>query len=73
MGLPGEGDTELLPSFEVAGQLPLAGCSVTPFIPGDETPLAQDRAADINLTLNCMAALRIKRPELVIPDVLINQ
>ncbi len=68
-GLPGEGDAELLRSFEVAGQLPLAGCSVSPFIPGDETPLAQGRAADINLTLNCMAALRIMRPELVIPAV----
>lgn len=53
----------------MSGQLPLAGCSVSPFIPGDETPLAQDRAADINLTLNCMAALRIMRPELVIPAV----
>ncbi|HUD48967.1 MAG TPA: radical SAM protein [Candidatus Baltobacteraceae bacterium] len=68
-GLPGEGDAELLQSFEVAGQLPLAGCSVSPFIPGDETPLAQVPPADINLTLNCMAALRIMRPELVIPAV----
>jgi biotin synthase len=68
-GLPGEGDAELLRSFEVAGQLPLAGCSVSPFIPGDETPLAQSPSADINLTLNCMAALRIMRPELVIPAV----
>jgi biotin synthase len=68
-GLPGEGDAELLRSFEVAAQLPLAGCSVSPFIPGDETPLAQGRPADINLTLNCMAALRIMRPELVIPAV----
>jgi biotin synthase len=68
-GLPGEGDAELLRSLEVAGQLPLAGCSVSPFIPGDETPLAGNSAADINLTLNCMAALRIMRPELVIPAV----
>jgi biotin synthase len=68
-GLPGEGDAELLQNFEVAGRLPLAGCSVSPFIPGDETPLSQDKSADINLTLNCMAALRIMRPELVIPAV----
>ena len=53
-GLPGEGDAELLRNFEMAGDLPLAGCSVSPFIPGDETPLAHDKAADINLTLNCM-------------------
>jgi biotin synthase len=68
-GLPGEGDPELLRNFQMAGQLPLAGCSVSPFIPGDETPLAASKAADINLTLNCMAALRIMRPELVIPAV----
>jgi biotin synthase len=68
-GLPGEGDAELLRNFQMARQLPLAGCSVSPFIPGDETPLARSKAADINLTLNCMAALRIMRPELVIPAV----
>jgi biotin synthase len=68
-GLPGEGDEELTRSFQVAGTLPLAGCSVSPFIPGEETPQAGNGAADINLTLNCMAALRIMRPELVIPAV----
>lgn len=68
-GLPGEGDTELLKNFEVAAQLPLAGCSVSPFIPGDETPLRGHAAAGIHLTLNCMAALRLLRPDLVIPAV----
>ena len=68
-GLPGEGDAELLKNFEVAAQLPLAGCSVSPFIPGDETPLAGTPSAGINLTLNCMAALRLMRPDLVIPAV----
>ena len=68
-GLPGEGDAELLENFDLAAELPLAGCSVSPFIPGDETPLASHPAANVNLTLNCMAALRLMRPELVIPAV----
>jgi biotin synthase len=68
-GLPGEGDAELLRNFELAAQLPLAGCSVSPFIPGDETPLAGAPPAHVNLTLNCMAALRLTRPDLVIPAV----
>jgi biotin synthase len=68
-GLPGEGNAELLENFELAAQLPLAGCSVSPFIPGDETPLSAAPAAAVNLTLNCMAALRLSRPDLVIPAV----
>jgi biotin synthase len=68
-GLPGEGDEELLGNFDLAADLPLAGCSVSPFIPGDETPLAAEAPANLNLTLNCMAALRLMRPDLVIPAV----
>ena len=68
-GLPDENDERLLANFRVAADLPLDGCSVSPFIPGDETPLAAARAANIELTLNCMAALRIMRPDWVIPAV----
>jgi biotin synthase len=68
-GLPGQSDEDLLQNFEVAGELPLDGCSVSPFIPGDETPLAQAPVGSIDLTLNCMAALRLMRPDWVIPAV----
>jgi biotin synthase len=68
-GLPGEGDAELLENLDLAAELPLDGCSVSPFIPGDETPLAGAAPASANLTLNCMAALRLLRPEMVIPAV----
>jgi biotin synthase len=68
-GLPGEQLQDLLANFALAQSLPLAGCSVSPFIPGDETPLAQASMADINLTLNSMAALRLMRPDWVIPAV----
>lgn len=69
VGLPGQGDRELLANFALARELPLDGCSVSPFIPGDETPLAGAPVADIGLTLNCMAALRLMRPDWVIPAV----
>jgi biotin synthase len=68
-GLPGQGDAELLENFELASRLPLAGISVSPFIPGDETPLSNAPISDVDLTLNCMAALRIMRPDWIIPSV----
>jgi biotin synthase len=68
-GLPGHTDADLLANFELAAELPLDGCSVSPFIPGDETPLSGSPVADIDLTLNSMAALRIMRPDWVIPSV----
>lgn len=68
-GLPGEGERELLANFQLAAELPLHGCSVSPFVPGDETPLSHCSAGDLELTLNCMAALRLMRPDWVIPAV----
>ncbi|MDB6124414.1 MAG: Radical domain protein [Pedosphaera sp.] len=68
-GLPDQSDHELLANFTLAGALPLDGCSVSPFIPGDETPLAAAPIASIDLTLNCMAGLRLMRPDWVIPAV----
>ena len=69
VGLPGQCASELLANFHLAGELPLAGCSVSPFIPGDETPLKAAPTANIELTLNSMAALRLMRPDWVIPAV----
>lgn len=68
-GLPGQSREDLLSNFALARELPLHGCSVSPFIPGDETPLAQAPMASIDVTLNCMAALRLMRPDWVIPSV----
>jgi biotin synthase len=68
-GLPGQSMDDLLTNFILASQLPLDGCSVSPFIPGEETPLAGAPMAGIDLTLNCMAALRLMRPDWVIPSV----
>ena len=68
-GLPGENGDALLTNFALARELPLDGCSVSPFISGSETPLADAPIADIDLTLNCMAALRLMCPRWVIPAV----
>ncbi len=68
-GLPNQTDDELMENFSVAGTLPLRGCSVSPFIPGEATPVASAPTGDINLTLNAMATLRLMRPDWVIPAV----
>ncbi|HEY6169310.1 MAG TPA: radical SAM protein, partial [Verrucomicrobiae bacterium] len=68
-GLPGQTMAGLLANFHLARELPLSGCSVSPFIPGEETPLAGEPMASLDLTLNCMAALRLERPDFVIPAV----
>ena len=68
-GLPGETDSDGVRNLRCARSLPLYGCSVSPFIPGTETPLRAEPSADADLTLNCMAALRLLRPDWVIPAV----
>jgi biotin synthase len=68
-GLPGQTDDDLLANFDVAAALPLRGCSVSPFIPGEATPVASAPTGNIDLTLNSMAMLRLMRPDWVIPAV----
>jgi biotin synthase len=68
-GLPGQSAKQGLKNFELAASLPLAGCSVSPFIPGEATPFARAATADLEETLNCMALLRLLRPDWVIPAV----
>lgn len=68
-GLPGQTLADLRRNFAVARSLPLHGCSVSPFIPGEETPLAAAPAAEAHRTLNSIAALRLMRTDWVIPAV----
>jgi biotin synthase len=68
-GLPGQTIESALENLRLAADLPLIGCSVSPFVPGDETPLSASEAASLELTLNCMASLRLMRPDWVIPAV----
>lgn len=69
VGLPGQTAEQSLKNFELAEALPLAGCSVSPFIPGEATPFARAATADLEETLNSMALLRLLRPDWVIPAV----
>lgn len=68
-GLPLETPSTAMENLRFAAELPLAGCSVSPFVPGDETPLGHAVGAGIDFTLNCMAALRLMRPDWIIPAV----
>src|SRR5208282_1383683 len=69
VGLPGQTPRDRVQNLEVARTLPLCGCSVSPFIPGEATPLADWPVANVDWTLNCMAAMRLMRPDWVIPAV----
>jgi biotin synthase len=68
-GLPGQTPSDLLKNLELARSLPLSGCSVSPFIPGEDTPLAKNPTANSDWTFNCVSALRLMRPDWVIPAV----
>ena len=68
-GLPGQTSRDLLKNFELARSLPLSGCRVSPFIPGEDTPLAKSPTANSDWTFNCVSALRLMRPDWVIPAV----
>ncbi len=68
-GLPGQEPNELLSALELARTLPLDGCSVSPFIPGESTPLSDSPGSNPDWTFNSMAALRLMRPSWVIPAV----
>jgi biotin synthase len=68
-GLPGETVESLAASLNLISELPLAGSSVSPFIPGSHTPLANAPAGDLETALNCVALLRLRNPRHIIPAV----
>lgn len=68
-GLPGQTAAGLTQNLRVAASLPLHGCSVSPFVPGEATPLANAVTSNASWTLNCTAAMRLLRPDWVIPAV----
>ncbi len=68
-GLPGQTEEQLLETFRLLERLPLAGCSVSPFIAGPQTPFADDSNGGLELTLNCVALLRHLNPQWIIPAV----
>jgi biotin synthase len=68
-GLPGQTSKDLLANLALANSLPLDGCSVSPFVPGNETPLGNCASSEPNWTFNSIAAMRLMRPNWIIPAV----
>ena len=68
-GLPGQDVESWRGNLRMATELPLIGCSVSPFVPGEATPLSDAAGEGIDRTLNTMAVLRLLRPDWVIPAV----
>ena len=69
VGLPGQTSEHIFQSLRLLAELPLAGCSVSPFVAGEQTPLAGRPYGPINLTLDCVARMRLAMPHWIIPAV----
>jgi len=68
-GLPGQSFDSVVEDIELAGRLGVHMCSVSPFVPAPDTPLAVSRPGSLDLALNIVACLRIAHPTLLIPSV----
>jgi len=69
VGLPGQTQAHVEETLELLAGLPLAGCSVSPFVAGGQTPLVGAPCGDIDLTLDCVARMRLDSPHWIIPAV----
>ena len=69
MGLPGQTEAQVEQTLSLLARLPLAGCSVSPFVAGEQTPFGAAPNGDIEQTLNCVAWLRVRAPHWIIPAV----
>src|ERR1051325_672256 len=69
VGLPGQTQAMVEQTLDLLAELPLAGCSVSPFVAGEQTPFGAARNGDIERTLNCVARMRLSAPHWIIPAV----
>lgn len=69
VGLPGQTPAQVGETLDLLAELPLAGCSVSPFVAGGQTPFAKAPCGDIDLTLDCVALMRLGSPRWIIPAV----
>jgi biotin synthase len=69
VGLPGQDVASVARDIGFASSLGVHMCSVSPFIPAPDTPLASYPPGDVELTLNAIAAMRITEPRWLIPSV----
>ena len=68
-GLPGQTSAHVKETMDLLATLPLAGCSVSPFVAGEQTPFKSASDGDIDLTLDCVAQMRLSVPNWIIPAV----
>lgn len=69
VGLPGQTLAHVEQTLDLLAELPLAGCSVSPFVAGEQTPFVTAPCGDIDLTLDCVARMRLASPHWIIPAV----
>jgi len=69
VGLPGQTRAHIEETIDLLSDLPLAGSSVSPFISGEQTPFAGAIPGDLEITLDCLAQLRLRNPHHIIPAV----
>jgi biotin synthase len=69
VGLPGQTQAHVKQTLDLLAELPLAGCSVSPFVAGGQTPYGAAPNGDIEQTLNCVAWMRLRAPHWIIPAV----
>jgi biotin synthase len=69
VGLPGQTPEHVEQTLNLLALLPLAGCSVSPFVAGEQTPFGSARNGNIEQTLSCVAWMRLHRPHWIIPAV----
>jgi len=69
VGLPGQKPAQVEETLDLLAALPLAGCSVSSFVAGDQTPFASAPCGKIDLTLDCVARMRLRSPHWIIPAV----
>lgn len=69
VGLPGQTQAHVEQTLNLLSELPLAGCSVSPFVAGGQTPFGTAPGGDIEQTLDCVAWMRLRSPHWLIPAV----
>jgi biotin synthase len=69
VGLPGQTQAQIEETLNLLTRLPLAGCSVSPFVAGEQTPFGAAPNGKIQQALNCVAWMRLRAPHWIIPAV----
>jgi biotin synthase len=69
VGLPGQSVASVAEDILLALELDVDMCSFSPFIPALDTPLANAKSGNADMTLNAIAVSRILNPRWLIPSV----